>query len=159
MSDTTADAGRHCPWCATSARETDTQCPACGAKLVQEAGAGELVIPGVTHVDQGLEHYARQPLRIPGAYPTHALPGAAIEAVLGGGPLGMLALAGLGAAAATKHLASARADAPKVTTAPLVEQPNTAVADLLEQLKEQERAAGLSLPEPDKPDDSAAPGN
>jgi hypothetical protein len=109
MEENTDQPPWRCQWCSEPAAETDTHCRACGANLAQREALGELVIPGVTHVDPGLKSYANQPLRIPGASPTQYVAGPAVgTAVVAGGPAALVALAGLGAVAATEYAAASR---------------------------------------------------
>jgi hypothetical protein len=62
------------------------------------------VIPGVTTVDPVLQAYDAQPLRIPGASPSQGAAGAALGAAVLGGPVGLMAVGGLAALAATEYL-------------------------------------------------------
>jgi hypothetical protein len=62
------------------------------------------VIPGVTTVDPALQAYDAQPLRIPGASPSQGAAGAALGAAVLGGPVGLVAVGGLAALAATEYL-------------------------------------------------------
>jgi hypothetical protein len=97
-----------CPWCSAQADAEDTVCSACGATLAQRESIGDLVIPGVTDVAPGLQAAAGRPLRIPGASPSQGVAGATvIAAALAGGPIGLAALGGLGALAATEYGAAA----------------------------------------------------
>ena len=131
---------RRCQWCSEAAAETDTHCRACGANLAQREQIGEVVIPGVTHVDPGLKSYAAQPLRIPGASPSQYVAGPAMgAAVMVGGPAGLVALAGLGAVAATEYAGAGRGP---MTQADLdkLGQPSEAALQMLKKLDEEKTA-------------------
>jgi hypothetical protein len=131
---------RRCQWCSEVAAETDTHCRACGANLAQREALGEVVVPGVTHVDPGLKSYAAQPLRIPKPSPSQYVAGPAMgAAVMVGGPVGLVALAGLGAVAATEYGAAGRGH---LTQADLdrLGQPSEAALQMLKKLDEEKTA-------------------
>lgn len=69
---------------------------------------GDLVIPGVTHVDPNLAQYDAQPLHIPGPSPSQSLAGPVMGAAMHNPALGMVALAGLGAVAANEFMSAGR---------------------------------------------------
>jgi hypothetical protein len=95
---------RPCPWCSAPPRAEDTVCSSCGATLAQRESLGELVIPGVTDISPEFQAAAARPLRIPGASPSQGVAGGAVMgAVIVGGPIGLAALGGLGALAATEY--------------------------------------------------------
>lgn len=107
---TGAGDGRACPWCSAAAAPEDTVCSSCGATLAQRESIGDLVIPGVTDVDPGLRAAADRPLHIPGASPSQGIAGGTvIAAAIAGGPIGLAALGGLGALAATEYGAAGAA--------------------------------------------------
>ena len=129
---------RRCQWCATPAADADTHCRSCGANLAQRESLGELVIPGVTHVDPGLKAYADQPLRIPGASPSQAVaPNVIGAAAVAGGPAALVALVGLGAVAATEYATAGRGH---MTDADLdkLGQPSEAAMQMLRKLDEEQ---------------------
>lgn len=153
METNTDPAPRRCQWCSEVAAESDTQCRACGANLAQRETIGEVVIPGVTHVDPGLKSYAAQPLRIPGASPSQYVAGPAVgAAVVVGGPAAIVALAGLGAVAATEYGTAGRGQ--HVTQADLEKlgMPSEAAMQMLKKLEEEEKAQKA------RPDDRTAAG-
>jgi hypothetical protein len=133
-------------------------CPACGAKLAQREKIGDLVIPGVTHVDPGLQQYAKDPLRIPGASPSQYVAGPAMGAVVAAGPAGLVALAGLGAVAATEYVTSSRGHTSQADLDKLG-QPSEAVLQMMKRLDEGSESQPQSEPQdpaaedadPDKP--------
>jgi hypothetical protein len=146
--DGTDDNESRCAWCSAIAARAATHCPACGAALARRQTIGDLVIPGVTHVDPGLEQYARQPLRIPGASPSQSVAGSMMGAAAAAGGVGAVAgLIGLAAVAATEYRGASRGAPTSGQPLEKVGQPSEAVLKMLEQLKEQERAAGLSSAE------------
>lgn len=123
-----------CPWCSAPVAEAATQCSACGAAVAQRESIGNLVIPGVTNVDPGLEAYAAQPLRIPGASPSQRIAGSAAGAAVMGGPEGLIALGGLAAVAAAEFLAAGREDAKRAAELERLGQPSGAVLDMVKRL-------------------------
>ena len=134
-------APRRCQWCSEPAAETDTQCRACGANLAQRETIGDVVIPGVTHVDPGLKSYAAQPLRIPGASPSQYVAGPAVgAAVMVGGPAGLVALAGLGAVAATEYAGAGRGQHMTQADLDRLGQPSEAALQMLKKLDEEQGA-------------------
>ncbi len=159
MEDKPSESGvRSCAWCAEPARETDRRCAACGANLAQRESIGELVIPGVTHVDPGLQQYAADPLRIPGSSPSHSVAGSAIgAAVMGGGPMGLVALAGLGAVAAAEYLTAGRGPGSSQADLARLGQPSEAVLKMLEQLERQESSQAVEASEALEPDPAPQP--
>ena len=143
---------RRCAWCSAPARDDETHCAACGAALAQREAIGDLVIPGVTHVDPGLQSYAKEPLRIPGASPSQYVAGPAVgAAVMAGGPVGLVALAGLGAVAATEYATAGRGQ----TQAELdkLGQPSEAVLQMVKKLDEkfEPEAGSAPAPKPERP--------
>jgi hypothetical protein len=142
MSATNEEASPRCPWCSTPAGEGQTHCTACGANLAQRESIGDLVIPGVTHVDPGLSQYAKDPLRIPGASPTQYVAGPAVgAAVIAGGPAGLVALAGLGAVAATEYLGAGRGQSMTEQDLEKLGQPSEAVLRVAQRLDGKTEAA------------------
>ena len=97
-----------CQWCATTAAKEATHCPKCGAALILRETIGDMVIPGVTHVDPALSQFADEPLHLPGPSPTQGAAGPAIAAAAMAGPAGLVALAGLGGLAAAEYLGAGR---------------------------------------------------
>jgi hypothetical protein len=102
-----APEGRHCAWCSAPAADDATHCPSCGAALAQRADLGGVIIPGVTGVDPKLAALKDQPLRLKKGSPTQstATPGAIAAAALVGGPLGVMAVAGMALVATEEFLA------------------------------------------------------
>lgn len=128
--------GQTCPWCSASALADATQCPACGAALAQRESIGDLVIPGVTSVDPGLQAYAAQPVHIPGPNPSQGMAAGGVAAAAAlGGPLGLAAaLGGLAALAAVEYQgAESRSGGPAVKP-DAVGQPSEAALLALERL-------------------------
>jgi hypothetical protein len=155
MNATSEQPDRRCQWCSTPAADADTHCSACGAALAQREQIGDLVIPGVTHVDPGLKAYAAQPLRIPGPSPSQYVAGPAVGAVVTMGPAGLIALAGLGAVAATEYAGAGRGE---MTQADLdkLGQPSEAVLQALKRLEEEPEAESVQPDETrTEPEDGA----
>jgi hypothetical protein len=137
MDANSGDAGRRCQWCSEPAAETDTHCRACGANLAQRDALGEVVIPGVTHVDPGLKAYANHPLRIPGASPSQRVaPDLIGAAAIAGGPAGLIALAGLGAVAASEFAGAGRGHGMTQAQLEKLGQPSEAALQMLRKLDE-----------------------
>jgi RNA polymerase subunit RPABC4/transcription elongation factor Spt4 len=133
--ETEPASGRACPWCSALASPEATQCPACGAALAQRESIGDLVIPGVTNVDPALQSYAAQPLRIPGSSPSHGIAGGAVvAAAAAGGPLGLVALGGLAAVAASEYLGAGRGMSGAAVDVEDVGRPSEAVLQALTRL-------------------------
>src|SRR5512141_2530540 len=86
------DPGGLCQWCSVPVTEGARQCSACGATVILRESIGDLIIPGVTHVDPALAAYAAQPLRIPRASPSQSIAGPAAGALMLGGPAGLIGL-------------------------------------------------------------------
>lgn len=138
--------GRHCPWCSALASPEATQCPACGAALAQRESIGDLVIPGVTTVDPALQAYAAQPLRIPGSSPSQGIAGGAVVAAAAvGGPLGLAALGGLAAVAASEYLGAGRGTSGATIDVKDVGRPSDAVLQAARRLDDE--AARAAAPE------------
>jgi hypothetical protein len=112
-----------CQWCATTAANEATHCPKCGAALILRETIGDMVIPGVTHVDPALSQFANEPLHLPGPSPTQGAAGPAIAAAALGGPAGLVALAGLGGLAAAEYLGAGRGQ--KMTRTDMSRTPRT----------------------------------
>ena len=134
--DSTKDmVDRRCEWCGARATEDATHCAACGASLAQRETIGDLVIPGVTHVDPALEQYAADPLRIPGPSRSQYLAGPAVgAAVVAGGPAAVVGLGGLAAVAAIEYLGAGRGGS-KQPDPDKVGQPSEAVLQMVEKLE------------------------
>jgi RNA polymerase subunit RPABC4/transcription elongation factor Spt4 len=146
MDPTSDSVDRRCQWCDARASVDAKQCPACGATLAQRETIGDLVIPGVTHVDPALEQYAAQPLRIKGNSPSQYVAGPAVGAAAAiGGPIGLAALGGLAAVAATEYLGAGR-DGSGQPDPDKVGQPSEAVLQMVEKL-EAEGEPPVSPPE------------
>lgn len=134
-----AQSSRQCQWCDVVVGADIKHCPTCGAALVLRETIGDLVVPGVTHVDPGLSQYAAQPLHIPGASPSHSVAGSAVgAAVVAGGPVGLLALGGLAAVAATEYMTAGAGIAQRQAALDRVGQPSEAVLRMLERLELEE---------------------
>ena len=156
MDANTGSGPRRCQWCSTEAAEADTHCKACGANLAQRDSLGELVIPGVTHVDPELKAYDKDPLRIPRASPSQYVAGPAMgAAIMAGGPAALVGLAALGAVAGAEYAAAGRG---RLTQADLdrLGQPSEATLQMLKKLEEDEQARA-SAADPSAPTDEAAP--
>jgi len=133
--ETEPASGRPCPWCSALASPEATQCPACGAALAQRESIGDLVIPGVTTVDPALQAYASQPLRIPGSSRSQGIAGGAVvAAAAAGGPLGLVALGGLAAVAASEYLGAGRGMSGAAVDGTDVGRPSEAVLQALKRL-------------------------
>ena len=143
MADETAPAsGRSCPWCSALASAEATHCRACGAALAQRTTIGDLVIPGVTTVDPALQAYAAQPLRIPGSSPTQGIAGGAfVAAAAAGGPLGLAALGGLAAVAASEYLGASRGTPGAAIDPTDVGRPSEAVLQAVKRLDDEAATA------------------
>jgi len=138
MDPTKDTVDRRCEWCDARASEDATHCKACGASMAQRETIGDLVIPGVTHVDPGLQQYAADPLRIPGPSRSQYLAGPAVgAAVVAGGPAAVVGLGGLAAVAAIEYLGAGR-DGSKQEDPDKVGQPSEAVLKMVEKLEEGE---------------------
>jgi hypothetical protein len=111
MAEDAATPGRTCPWCGATADSSATHCSGCGAALAGRESIGDIRIPGVTAVDPALAAYDAQPWRIPKGSPSQGMAaGTVLGAAAVGGPAGLIALAGLGAVAATEYLAAGGGD-------------------------------------------------
>lgn len=115
MAETSDDPiGLTCQMCGAAGRPQATHCLDCGAALPLLETVGDLVVPGVTHVDPNLQVYANQPLRLTRGSATEKLaPGALHTAALLGGPAGLAALGAI-AAVAANELRSSDRDGPSV---------------------------------------------
>jgi hypothetical protein len=142
MDGTGNDAERRCAWCDAPAPEGLVDCAACGAKLAQRETLGDLVIPGVTHVDPALQQYSKDPLRIPRASSSQYVAGPALgAAVTAGGPAGLIALAALGAVAAKEYSAASRGRHLTPEEIEKLGQPSEAALLMLKKLEEEGDAA------------------
>jgi hypothetical protein len=162
MDPTKDTVDRRCEWCDARASQNATHCKACGASLAQRETIGDLVIPGVTHVDPALQQYAANPLRIPGNSPSQYVAGPAVgAAVVMGGPIGLAALGGLAAVAATEYL-GAGGGSPQVDP-DKVGQPSDAVLQMVKRLDEEGEPptsppeSPVTLPDPAVKDSSEDP--
>jgi hypothetical protein len=97
-----------CPWCAAPVAEDATNCRECGAAVAQRESIGGLKIAGLTSVDPALEDFDKRPLHLRGPSPTQGLAPAMIIGAAAGGPIGLLAIGGVAAVAATEFLGSTR---------------------------------------------------
>jgi len=137
--------GRACPWCSAQASPGAARCPACGAALAQRESIGDLVIPGVTTVDPGLQAYAAQPLRIPGSSPSQGIAGGAVVAAAAvGGPLGLVALGGLAAVAASEYRGASRGSPGGAVEEEDVGRPSEAVLQALKRLDDEAAEANAA---------------
>jgi hypothetical protein len=91
-----------CQWCAAVGRPNATQCHECAAALPLLETVGELVVPGVTHVDPELEAYAAQPLRPLRRSATETLAPGVMAAAALGGPAAVVGMGALAAVAASE---------------------------------------------------------
>jgi hypothetical protein len=151
MDATGNDAERRCAWCDAPAPETLVDCAECGAKLAQRETLGDLVIPGVTHVDPALQQYSKDPLRIPRASSSQYVAGPALGAAATvGGPAGLIALAALGAVAANEYNAASRGRRLTPEEIEKLGQPSEAALLMLKKLEEEGEVT------PTEPDGAAA---
>jgi hypothetical protein len=145
-----------CPWCSASASTDATQCPACGAALAQRESIGDLVIPGVTSVDPGLQAYAARPLHISGPSPSQGMAAGGVAAAAAlGGPIGLAAaLGGLAAVAAVEYQGAASRSGGPVVKPDAVGRPSEAALLALERLGQvpEPDAAPESKPHDETPD-------
>jgi len=140
VSDESDDSSRLCQWCSTPAADGLTHCANCGAALTLRETIGEVVIPGVTHVDPALAQFANEPLRIPRASPSQSVAAGTVSAAaLAGGPAGVIALAALGAVAANEYGSAARGRKLTPEEIEKIGQPSEAALQMLKLLEEQEK--------------------
>lgn len=144
-----AEADRHCPWCAAPAKPGDTVCSACGAALAQRESIGGVQIPGLTSVDPALEDFDKRPIYLRGPSPTQGVAPALIIGAVAGGPIGLMAIGGVAAVAGAEFLAS-RHGGPGPASIEDVGKPS----EVLLQALEQERQA--ATPASDQPGATAA---
>jgi len=145
-----------CQWCGAEARAKATSCAACGAALPLLETVGDLVVPGVTHVDPELQSYAKRPLRIPRGSTTESLaPGAVHAAAVLGGPAAMVALGALAAVAAGELRQGG--DSRATVSPEKLGEPSEPVLEVARRLQkeEAERAAGMAESSDPAPDASA----
>jgi hypothetical protein len=103
-----SEAPRTCAWCGSPAADEATSCASCGAALAQRESIGDLAIPGLTAVDAGLQDYDRRPLHLRGPSPSQGMAPALIVGAMAGGPIGLAAIGGVAAVAATEFLGARR---------------------------------------------------
>lgn len=149
------DPGGLCQWCSVPVTEGARQCSACGATVILRESIGDLIIPGVTHVDPALAAYAAQPLRIPRASPSQSIAGPAAGALMLGGPAGLIGLGGLAAVAAAEFLGASEKDAQRSVELDRIGQPSGAVLDMVKRLDDK---FAPPTPEPPTPEVSATEG-
>lgn len=138
-----------CQWCTTTATKEATHCPKCGAALILRETIGDMVIPGVTHVDPALSQFASEPLHLPGPSPTQGAAGPAIAAAALAGPAGLVALAGLGGLAAAEYLGAGRGQKTTRSDIDKVGELSEPVRRMLERLNEEARPETLAHIEPE----------
>ena len=97
-----------CPWCAAPVAEGATNCRECGAAVAQRESIGGLKIAGLTSVDPALEDFDKRPLHLRGPSPSQGMAPALILGAAVGGPIGLMAIGGVAAVAATEFLGSSR---------------------------------------------------
>jgi hypothetical protein len=102
------EAPRTCAWCGTPAVDEATSCASCGAALAQRESIGDLAIPGLTAVDAALQDYDKRPLHLRGPSPSQGMAPALIVGAMAGGPIGLAAIGGVAAVAATEFLGARR---------------------------------------------------
>jgi hypothetical protein len=129
-----------CQWCSSTAAKEATHCPKCGAALVLRETIGDMVIPGVTHVDPALSQFADEPLHLPRPSPTQGVAGPAIAAAALAGPAGLVALAGLGGLAAAEYLGAGRGHEMTRPEVDKVGELSEPVRRVLERLNEEAKA-------------------
>lgn len=100
-----------CPWCAAPVAEGATNCRECGAAVAQRESIGGLKIAGLTSVDPALEDFDKRPLHLRGPSPSQGMAPALILGAAVGGPIGLMAIGGVAAVAATEFLGSSRGGA------------------------------------------------
>jgi hypothetical protein len=120
-----------CPWCNTSVKPEQTNCPACGAALAQRESIAGLKIPGLTSVDPALEDFDKRPLHLRGPSPSQGVAPGLIIAAAAGGPIGMLAIGGVAAVAAAELMGTKR-DGPAGTSFENVGQPSELLLQAIE---------------------------
>lgn len=133
---------RACPWCSAAASESETSCHACGAALAQRESIGDLVIPGVTTVDPGLQAYADQPMRMSRPSPSQGMASGVIAASTIGGPVALAAIGGLAAVGAAEYLGARRGDPGKHGDLAEIGRPSEAVLLAAEQLESDDPEEG-----------------
>lgn len=97
-----------CPWCGAPVADGATNCRECGAAVAQRETIGGLKIAGLTSVDPALEDFDKRPLHLRGPSPSQGMAPALIIGAAAGGPIGLLAIGGVAAVAATELLGSSR---------------------------------------------------
>lgn len=102
------EAAPTCAWCGTPAADGATSCASCGAALAQRESIGDLAIPGLTAVDAALQDFDKRPLHLRGPSPTQGMAPALIVGAVAGGPIGLAAIGGVAAVAATEFLGARR---------------------------------------------------
>ena len=133
-----------CQMCGVAGRPNETHCRECGAALPLLETVGDLVIPGVTHLDPDLELYARQPLRLGRKTTTEVIaPGAVHAAVVLGGPAGLAALGAIAAVAASEL--SSRAPAGQNVPPDRLGEPNAVVLEMAQRLQKERAERGLDV--------------
>src|SRR5262245_28881204 len=138
------DEGLQCQWCSVTAGPDAKNCPNCGAALILRETIGDLVIPGVTHVDPAATRYAAQPLRIPRPSASQSIADpTAGAALLAGDPTGLLALGGLAAVAFQEYRAAGGGAAGRQAM-DRVGLPDEIVQRMLEELEREERGAAAA---------------
>jgi|GEM_PF-1650363 hypothetical protein len=130
-----AEADRHCPWCAAPAKPGDTVCSACGAALAQRESIGGVLIPGLTGVDPALEDFDKRPIHLRGPSPSQGVAPALIIGAVAGGPIGLMAIGGVAAVAGAEFLAS-RHGGPGAQNVEDVGKPSEVLLQALEQERE-----------------------
>ena len=127
--------------CGVAGRPKETHCRECGAALPLLETVGDLVIPGVTHLDPDLELYAKQPLRLGRKTTTEVVaPGAVHAAALLGGPAGLAALGAIAAVAASEL--SSRASGGKNVPPEKLGEPNSVVLEMAQRLQKEKAERG-----------------
>jgi hypothetical protein len=91
-----------CQWCGEVGQPGATDCADCGAALPLLDAVGQMIVPGVTHVDPELEAYSKQPMRPPRRSATEALAPGVMQAAVLGGPAAIAAAGALAAIAASE---------------------------------------------------------
>lgn len=158
MSEGALDQGElRCQWCGAEARAKATNCAACGAALPLLETVGDLVVPGVTHLDPELQSYANRPLRIPRGSATESLaPGAVHAAAALGGPAAVVALGALAVVAAgeLRQGGDGRATVPPEKLG----EPSEPVLEMARRLRQEEAERGAQPAESSDPaSDASAP--
>jgi len=133
------EAARTCAWCSTPAASPEaTSCASCGAALAQRESIGDLAIPGLTAVDAALQDFDKRPLHLRGPSPSQGMAPALIVGAMAGGPIGLAAIGGVAAVAASEYLGTRRGGEASLQE---VGRPSEVALQALERLDELQASA------------------